>query len=84
MVRSIIEYASPVCQIISTENLSKLESIQRKGLALCLEVPSTSGREALEIEANVLPLDLRFEEMSIREIAKIQSKAYHESFRQQL
>ena len=55
-----------------------LEAVQRKGLALCLVLPSTTGREALEVEANILALDLRLEEIAILEIAKIQSKSMHE------
>ena len=64
LVRSIIEYASPVWQITSSEHLKSLEAVQRKGLALCLGLPSTAGREALEVEANILPLDLRLEEIA--------------------
>ena len=84
MVRSVIEYGCPVWQITSVENMSKLEAIQRKGLSVCLGLPSTSGREAMEVEANILPIDLRLEEISVREIAKIQSKNILEPIKQQL
>jgi len=36
------------------------------------------------VEANILPLDLRLEEIAIQEIAKIQSKSMHEPIKQQL
>ena len=36
------------------------------------------------MEANILPLDLRLEEIAIQEIAKIQSKSMHEPIKQQL
>ena len=42
-------------------NCSPLEKIQRKGLALCLEVPGTAGLEVLEVETGVKPLELRRE-----------------------
>ena len=66
-----LEYAAPVWQI---GNCSPLEKIQRKGLAMCLGVPGTAGLEALEVEAGVKPLELRREELAIRQAAKIMSK----------
>jgi hypothetical protein len=74
LVRSIIEYGCPVWQITPTENMKKLDTIQGKGLSICLGLPATSGREAMEVEGNILPVDLRIEEIEVREIAKIQSK----------
>ena len=47
-------------------------------------MPSMAGREALEIETGVIPIDLRIEERAIAEIAKIQSKAIREPVKQQL
>ena len=84
LVRSIIEYGCPVWQITPTENMKKLEAIQRKGLSICLGLPATSGREAMEVEGNILPVDLRIEEIAVREIAKIQSKNIAEPVKQQL
>ncbi|CAG2224358.1 unnamed protein product [Mytilus edulis] len=84
MVRSIMEYACPVWQITSAENMKKLEAVQRKGLSICLGLPGTSGREAMEVEANIQPIDLRIEEISVRELAKIQSKNIAEPIKQQL
>jgi hypothetical protein len=68
LVRSIIEYGCPVWQITPTDNMKKLEAIQRKGLSICLGLPATSGREAMEVEGNILPVDLRIEEIAVREI----------------
>ena len=62
----------------------KLDAIQRKGLSICLGLPATSGREAMEVEGNILPVDLRIEEIAVREIAKIQSKNIAEPVKQQL
>ena len=84
LVRSIIEYGCPVWQITPTDNMKKLEAIQRKGLSICLGLPATSGREAMEVEGNILPVDLRIEEIAVREIAKIQSKNIAEPVKQQL
>ena len=41
---------------------------------MCLGVPATSALNAVEVEAWVLPLVLRREELSIREGGKIMSK----------
>ncbi|MEW8546772.1 MAG: reverse transcriptase family protein, partial [Candidatus Thiodiazotropha sp.] len=66
-----LEYASPVWQSGHCEALDK---VQRRGLAICLGVPATASLEALEVEAGVLPLDLRREELAIREFGKIYAK----------
>ena len=55
-------------------NCSGLEKVQRKGLALCLGIPGTAGLEALEVEAGVKPLELRREELAVRQAAKIMTK----------
>ena len=47
-------------------------------------LPATSGREAMEIEGNILPVHLRIKEIAVREIAKIQSKHIAEPVKQQL
>ncbi len=59
LVRSILEYACTVWQITSAESIKKIEALQRKGLSICLGLPATSSREALEVEANEIPIDLR-------------------------
>jgi hypothetical protein len=43
--------------------MKKLDAIQRKGLSICLGLPATSGRETMEVEGNILPVDLRIEEI---------------------
>ncbi|VDI48194.1 Hypothetical predicted protein [Mytilus galloprovincialis] len=43
-------------------HINKLNAIQRKGLALCLNQPTTASIEALEVAAGILPLDLKREE----------------------
>ena len=71
LVLPILEYASPVWQCADS---AKLEEIQRKGLALCLGAIRTSGREALEVELNMQPLEVRRMELSVREAGRILSK----------
>jgi hypothetical protein len=39
-----------------------------------LGLPATSGREAMEVEGNILPVDLRIEEIAVREIDQIRQK----------
>ncbi|XP_045214175.1 uncharacterized protein LOC123564567 [Mercenaria mercenaria] len=63
-----LEYAAPVWQIANCQPL------QRKGLAVCLGLPTTSGKDAAEVLSGVLPLDFRREELSIRECGKIFAK----------
>ena len=74
-----LEFAASVWQIGECD---KLEKILRKGLALCLDCPNTASCEALEVQAGVLPLDLRREELAIRECTKIMAKSNLESIKQ--
>ena len=41
---------------------------------MCLGAPFTSGIDALEVEAHVTPLDLRREDLAVRELTKIMAK----------
>ncbi|MCW4346280.1 MAG: ribonuclease H family protein [Candidatus Thiodiazotropha endolucinida] len=66
-----LEYAAAVWQI---GNCTCLDKIQRKGLAICLGIPVTAGVEALEVEAGIKPLEVRREELAIRQAAKIMMK----------
>ena len=69
MVCSIFNYASSVWQIGNTNSLEKINKVQRKGLALCLDlhVPTQSSLEAIEVVSSTLPVDLRREEIAIRQ-----------------
>ena len=75
-----IEFAAPVWQ--KSSSVDTLNRIQRNGLSLCLGVLATATLSALEVEASVLPLDLRREELSIREGGKIMSKDNSQTFKQ--
>ena len=74
MVRPILEYGCTVWQTVSHPEMRKLEAVQRKALALCLSLPATSALDALEVAAGVPPLDLRYCEIAIRDIAKLSAK----------
>ena len=75
-----IEFATPVWQ--NSTSVETLNRIQRKGLSLCLGVYATTALNALEVEASVLPLELRREELSIREGGKITSKDNSQTIKQ--
>ena len=66
-----LEYAASVWQIGDSERLNK---VQRKCLAVCVGAPLTSWIDALEVEAQVTPLDLRREDLAVRELTKIMAK----------
>ena len=63
-----LEYAASVWQLGKCELLDR---VQRRGLAMCLRVPATDSLEALQVEAGVLPLDLRREELAVRGVGNI-------------
>ena len=71
LVLHSLEYVSSVWQIGNCEQLNK---VQKKCFALCLGIPSTAGLEALEVEAGVVPLDLRREDLVFKEITKDNGK----------
>ena len=76
LVRSIMEYGCSVWQTVTRPDLRKLENVQKKALALCLDLPVTASREAMEVAAGVVPLDLRLCEIAIRDTAKIAAKRH--------
>ena len=53
-------------------------------MAICLDLPWTSSREAMEVAAGVVPLDLRFCEIAIRDVAKIAAKRQDDPLKNQL
>ena len=63
-------------QTVTRPDLRKLENVQKKALALCLDLPVTASREAMEVAAGVVPLDLRLCEIAIRDTAKIAAKRH--------
>ena len=73
MVCSIFNYANSVWQIGNTNSLETINEVQRKGLALCLDLPTQSSLEALEVVSSTLPVDLRREEIAIRQLGRINS-----------
>ena len=75
-----IEFAAPVWQ--NSSSVEVLNKIQRKGLSLCLGVPAAAALDALEVETSVLPLNLRREELSIRETGKIMAKDNNQVIKQ--
>ena len=75
LVAPQLEYAAAVWQI---GNCDCLEKIQRKGLAMCLGVPMTASAAAVEVEAGVKPLELRREELAIRQAGRIMMKGDEE------
>ena len=66
MVCSIFNYANSVWQIGNTNSLETINEVQGKGLALCLDLPTQSSLQALEVVSSTLPVDLRREEIAIR------------------
>ena len=53
MVRPILEYGCTVWQTVAQTEMKKLETIQRKALALCLSLPPTAAPDALEVAAGI-------------------------------
>ena len=82
LVRTIMEHGSTIWQC--SQSTALLDRVQRKALSLCLGLPSTSSLEAMEVAAGILPLEFRFAETAVRDIAKIQSKSMDKPIKQTL
>ena len=74
LYKALIVPVGICCSCLADWQLWGLEKVQRKGLAMCLRVPRTSGLEALEVEARVKPLSIRREELAVRQAARILMK----------
>ena len=72
LVRAIIDYGAVIWQ--GSKHTTKLATIQRKALCLCLGLPTTAGTEVAEVAAGIPPIDLHLTETAIKELAKIQAK----------
>lgn len=51
---------------------------------MCLGQPVTASKDALEVAAGILPLDLRFLEIAVRDMAKIAAKPQDNLLRHQM
>ena len=58
--------------------------VQHKAVARCLGLPNMSSLEAMEVAVGIYPLDFRFAESAVRDIAKIQSKSMDKPIKQRL
>ncbi|CAG2211192.1 RNASEH1 [Mytilus edulis] len=61
-----IPMMQPEYETCETNITDKLNKIQRKGLAICLNVTPTSSVETLEVVSGILPIHLRREEIATR------------------
>ena len=68
-----MEYGSTVRQC--NKGTALLDRLQTKALSLCLQLPSTSSLEAIEVAAGILPLESMCAEIAVSDIANIQPKA---------
>ena len=73
LVRSKLDYGSIVYMSGDRKSLEQLDIIHRHGLRLCLGAFKSSPIEALYVEANEPPLELRREELAMRYALKIKS-----------
>ena len=79
-----MKYCCLVWQTVPRSDHRKLENIQRKALAIGLEIPWTSLREAMNVAVGVVPLDLRLCEIAIRDVVKIAVKRQDDPLKNQL
>ena len=68
-----LEYAVhvPVCQ---SGKCAIIDRVKQRRFPIYLGVPATASLEAFEVEAGILPLDIRREELIVREFGKTLQK----------
>ena len=60
LIRPILEYGSEIWGDTCKTNINKIKSIEQKALTTALGVSKLAKKSEVNIEAGVLPLDLRF------------------------
>jgi len=87
IIRSKLDYGSVVYSSARKSYLKKLEPVQNQGIRLCLGAFRTSPMQSLYVEANELPLHLRWEKLSLQYVLKLKSNpdnpAYECAFKPQ-
>ena len=73
LIRSKLDYGLTVYGNVSKDALEPLNVIHRQGIRLCLGAFKTSPKEALYVEANEPPLEVRREDLLMRYALKIKS-----------
>ena len=71
LVAPQLEHAAAVWQI---KNSDSLEKIQKKGFAMYSGVPMTASVATVGVEARVKPLELRREDLALRQAGRIMMK----------
>lgn len=79
MIRSVIEYGSFLYGSASSSTLQKLEKIQFQAVRQCMGYLRTSPTNAILIESNEPPLELRRNLLAGKFVAMRYSKFYHPS-----
>ena len=59
---------------MSVRQCAIIDRVKQRRFPICLGVPATGSLEAFEVEAGILPLDLRREELKVREFGKTLQK----------
>ena len=73
LIRSKLDYGCIVYSSARKSYLQKLQPIQNQGLRLCLGAFRTSPVQSLYVEANEMPLYLRWEKLSLQYALKLRS-----------
>ena len=72
-IRTKLDYGSSINSATRKSYLEKLQTVHNQGLRLSLGTFRTSPMQSLYIEANELPLTLRWEKLSLQYTLKLQS-----------
>ena len=73
LIRSKLDYGLAVYGNVSDDTLEPLNVLHRQGIRLCLGAFKSSPKEALYVEANEPPLQIRREDLMMRYGLKIKS-----------
>lgn len=69
-IRPILEYGSFTFMMLAKSHKIRLERLQWRALRICLGLMTSTHTSTLEVQAGILPLDLRWKESALRMLTK--------------
>lgn len=69
-IRSVLEYGAFAIQSLANTHKLRLERVQWRALRVCLGMMTSTHTRTLEVQAGILPLDLRWKELNAKFLCK--------------
>lgn len=80
LILSKLDYGCIIYGSAAKSYLAQLDPVQNEGLRLCLGAYKTSNAESLEVEANIPPLTLRREQLTLQYMLKLKANPLNPTY----